>query len=143
MNSGSAWSEEAVRVVALVGFASGGVLVKAGDYVPAGVNQPAGGAASAAVEVHSQKIGQVGLGGHGCILSQSGARWRVPCKVIQNSGSHGSHCEFLHFRGDFRECGFRPHRAGNGVYCALSAIGPAAARRRFQRGNFASEEWQR
>ena len=44
--------DEAVRVVALVGCAAGGVLVDAGDYVPAGVNQPAGGAAGAAVEVH-------------------------------------------------------------------------------------------
>ena len=34
----------------------------------------------------------------------------------------------------FRPGGFRPHRDGNGVYCALSAVGPVAARR--QRGNF-------
>ena len=34
----------------------------------------------------------------------------------------------------FRRCGFRPRRDGNGVYCALSAVGPAAARR--QCGNF-------
>ena len=67
---------EAVPVVALVGCAAGGVLVNAGDDVPAGVNQPAGGAAGAAVEVHGQEIGLVGLGGHGCILSQIGGKWR-------------------------------------------------------------------
>ena len=49
------------------------------------------------VEVHGQEIGQVGLGGHGCILSQNGVKWKAPghirraiaygfCGVRYNSG---------------------------------------------------------
>ena len=71
--------DEAVRVVALVGCAAGGVLVDAGDYVPAG----------AAAEVHGQEIGQVGLGGHSRILSQIGVKWKVPGQIRSPVGSPG------------------------------------------------------
>ena len=71
----------------------GDAALDAGDYVPAGVNQPAGGAAGAAVEVHGQEIGQVGLGSHGCILSrilsQIGVKWRAPGQVRNPGGGTG------------------------------------------------------
>jgi len=48
--------------------------------------------------------------------------------VIQNPELLGARCEFSHFRGDFRQYGFRPHGAGNGVYRAPSAAGLMAVR---------------
>ena len=56
----------------------GDAALDAGDYVPAGVNQATGGAAGAAVEVHGQEIGLVGLGGHSRIISQIGGKWMAP-----------------------------------------------------------------